>query len=518
MRSFFPPTLRQRLTEKSDRMATDEARALLDSLMGGERNAPLPPGAAVPLSKKQRRRKQNGETGSLLLPGRRSKSCYDKDIDPLFTAWGIDVYELFVSKGLSVQRKSSLHCFFADDFDLFVFLQVNTKSDIGTNPYVVDRGAYEEYKKLSPQEQEGLGYHYQLFQKLQELVRQCDRIVTRNQDKLAQEVQRKLSQRGGQDFVETIDEMAVERLATDLWQVERLQISLRRQYQSLREVVELEEEKKQALDMILKSNQKKRLKQLAVEQDSKGTISEQKEEENLPAVKKDDDDLPIVKEEPTGADLPAEPTDDGSLVAKKRKHEEDSETKAEESSDLQVELGRITMQKQQILFDMANTISRLSPSQEAVDQQHRNLNYVKSDISTDKTVCQVSGNFMSSRDADERIAAHYAGKQYVGWKLVRDKYREMVEQYGRYGPKPPSKGAPGPGGYNDERGHSRDMNSNEYQDRGRGRRFGGGGGFQSRGGGGGFGGDRGPGGGGRWERGGDYRRGPPPSRGWAGKW
>jgi hypothetical protein len=45
--------------------------------------------------------------------------------------------------------------------------------------------------------------------------------------------------------------------------------------------------------------------------------------------------------------------------------------------------------------------------------QQGNLNYVKSDISTDKTVCDVSGNFMSAR-ADERIAAHYAGKQYVG--------------------------------------------------------------------------------------------------------
>jgi RNA-binding protein Luc7-like 2 len=52
----------------------------------------------------------------------------------------------------------------------------------------------------------------------------------------------------------------------------------------------------------------------------------------------------------------------------------------------------------------------------------------------DKTVCEVSGNFMSARDADERIAAHYAGKQYVGWKLVRDKFADMQQKYGRFGP------------------------------------------------------------------------------------
>ena len=66
--------------------------------------------------------------------------------------------------------------------------------------------------------------------------------------------------------------------------------------------------------------------------------------------------------------------------------------------------------------------------QEIMDQQWRNLFYVKSDIAADKTVCEVSGNFMSARDADERIAAHYAGKQYVGWKLVREKFQAMIDE------------------------------------------------------------------------------------------
>mmetsp|Transcript_6135 Transcript_6135/g.9249 ORF Transcript_6135/g.9249 Transcript_6135/m.9249 type:complete len:473 (-) Transcript_6135:168-1586(-) len=44
------------------------------------------------------------------------------------------------------------------------------------------------------------------------------------------------------------------------------------------------------------------------------------------------------------------------------------------------------------------------------------------------TVCEVSGNFMSSRDNDERMRAHFEGKQFMGWKMVRDKYAELLKQ------------------------------------------------------------------------------------------
>ena len=75
-------------------MAAAEARALLDQLMGGDRNAALPRGAALPRSKRAR---DNGESSSLLLPGKRHKSCFDNDICPLYCAWGVVVYELFVN-------------------------------------------------------------------------------------------------------------------------------------------------------------------------------------------------------------------------------------------------------------------------------------------------------------------------------------------------------------------------------------------------------------------------------------
>lgn len=41
------------------------------------------------------------------------------------------------------------------------------------------------------------------------------------------------------------------------------------------------------------------------------------------------------------------------------------------------------------------------------------------------TVCEISGNFMSTRDNDERMRAHFEGKQYLGWKAVREKYAEL---------------------------------------------------------------------------------------------
>lgn len=43
-----------------------------------------------------------------------------------------------------------------------------------------------------------------------------------------------------------------------------------------------------------------------------------------------------------------------------------------------------------------------------------------------------------SRDAEERIAAHYAGKQYVGWKAVRTKLAELEKKFrGRPPPRQP---------------------------------------------------------------------------------
>ena len=55
-------------------------------------------------------------------------------------------------------------------------------------------------------------------------------------------------------------------------------------------------------------------------------------------------------------------------------------------------------------------MKNIAAQQNQVMQQRRYVEYVKSDYVNDKTVCKIS---ISVRDADERIAAHYAGKHYT---------------------------------------------------------------------------------------------------------
>ena len=40
-------------------------------------------------------------------------------------------------------------------------------------------------------------------------------------------------------------------------------------------------------------------------------------------------------------------------------------------------------------------------------------------------VCNISGNYMSTTDSADRMAAHFNGKQYQGWKKVRDIVKEL---------------------------------------------------------------------------------------------
>lgn len=375
-------------------MAAAEARALLDQLMGGDRDAPLPKGAALP-----RKRNLGADDGkALLLPGKRHKSCYDKDVCHLYCAWGVDVYDLFV----------------------------NTKSDIGPNPYTADDAARQEYLSLPQHEKDRLGFEFMLFQKLGELVQQCDRTVNRNNEKLNKELQRQLQKRGGQDYVIDVDEAAVEQLCRNQIMVEELTEQVVGLLGKLKEV----KEKETAMSAKLVSMAEEKAKVDA------------EEKENEVEVKKEEDDgeegSESVKEEPSAGNQTAITKEDGNEESK----EVPKENAPPQPSALALELGKITMDKQAILCDISRILGQLGPLQESVEVQSRHLNHVKSDITSDKTVCEVSGNFMSSRDADERIAAHYAGKQYVGWKLVREKLKEMLKTHGKYGPPPPGRGHP----------------------------------------------------------------------------
>jgi LUC7 N_terminus len=482
-------------------MASEEAKAMLDALMGADRNAPLPDGAAVPVKSSRNNnnsnsRKRNRDTddggGNLVLPGKRHKSCYDKDIDPLYTAWGIDVYELFV----------------------------NTKSDLGTNPYIVDDGAHKEYKNiLSREEQDLLGYNYFLFQKLSELVRQCDRTVNRNKEKLKQELNRKLSQRGGQDFVEDVDDMAVDALVHGIVQLQDMVSSLQNRYSELNTVVTEEDTYKLQLEpLLLRKHHTERggndttmtTPDPKTKIDTETAETTTKKEEDTNDTEESDNvgesDVPIKAEkvEPDTSETKMDDplTEDNTI--KEVDYTLNTSKPFEEADQIeldriQVELGQLTFRRQRILYDIGQYMTQIAPLQDMVETQRRQLNYVRSDISTDKTVCDVSGNFMSARDADERIAAHYAGKQYVGWKLVRDKLASMIRTYGTYGPRPPGN-------------NNRNNDGPSSQIRPPPSSYGGGGGDRSRRGGGGGGGDRGRydgGGGGGGDRGGYNRGGGP---------
>jgi hypothetical protein len=412
--------------------ANAEARSLLDQLMGADRDAPLPRGAALPRNSKRPLvggATLDGGVGGMILPGsKKTKSCYDRDIDPLYCAWGLDVYDLFV----------------------------NTKSDLGPNPYTVDEAARKEYLSLPREEQDLLGFEGHLFVKLQELVQHCDRTVARNQDKLQRELQRQSQKRGGNDYVMDVNEGAVEELLRTEIRVQEMKDDLKEALGTLRSVRSIEE-------AILEEQRQEQKKKLNSEADThgakEGSSSMETQEEKEPTNESNDASATFKNEEDehfkdedtedktsvpaaSNATVKTDDTAMNTIDTEEVKNDPDATMENDdglaEKGDHPImsleELGRLTLERQGLLCKIANIMSQIGPLEDSIEVQYKNLNYVKSDTTTDKTVCEVSGNFMSARDADERIAAHYAGKQYVGWKLVRGKFQGMIKKYGKYGP------------------------------------------------------------------------------------
>lgn len=450
----------------------DEARAMLDALMGGDRNAPLPTGAAT-----KRSRSTDKSDGGVVLPSKKKRSCYDSNVCPLYCAWnGIDVYELFV----------------------------NTKSDIGSNPNICDDAARQEFQLLPKHEQERLGFHFILFQKLQDLVRMCDRTVSRNKEKLVQEKRGKGN--ANIDHVTTVDERALQEACRTRIDLEKAQQELTNKEKELEQVMKQEAELQQQYEMEKKQKEAKAADAKESKEEPKGDgndNAESKEEAKEATV---DESKKNYSKESENENGDAAPDENAAKVAKKDANEkpaqddskddkgaqqeaaaastvdEPSEQQKEDESPLEKEMRVLLLKRQRLLFDLARAMQQHAPIQQAMDSQMEQLHYVKSDITSDKTVCEVSGNFMSARDADERIAAHYAGKQYVGWKLVRDKLKEMIQEYGRYGP-PPGEGGrrgSGRGGEDYRHGGGRGGDRNRYGGRGDGRWERGGGGYNSR--------------------------------------
>ncbi|KAL3826474.1 hypothetical protein ACHAXA_004311 [Cyclostephanos tholiformis] len=448
----------------------DEARAMLDALMGADRNAPVEGASGI---------SSHGGGGGGGGPTRRQKrSCYDQDVCPLYCAWSLSSQEEPTwAESVAVNENMGG----IDVYDLFT----NTKSDIGTNPYRVDDHAREEFASLPEHEKRRLGYEDMLARKLLDLVRQCDRTVVRNKEKLRREVAMAMKQRtdgsgmgNREDLIINVNEEMLEKCAS-----------------SVSQAILIEEEMSCLLEK-LESLEKEENELLIV-------LAAEAEAEAEEAAKKAAEDA--IKEEERQASEPSK---------KKKKRSKDKEKAAKDAEEvaatadvpppakvvdprlLELEKAKLTT-----LLELQSLVLQLPPLRDNTDNLLRQLQYLRSDTSTDKVVCEVSGNFMSSRDADERIAAHYAGKQYVGWKLVRDKLKELQKRGfplpggggggGGGGGHPPLRVGPanGGGGYRgppprDERGRY----GGGYRDEYRGGY--GGGGRDGRGGGGGYG-DRG---------------------------
>merc|ERR1739848_887584 len=46
-------------------------------------------------------------------------------------------------------------------------------------------------------------------------------------------------------------------------------------------------------------------------------------------------------------------------------------------------------------------------------------------------VCEVCGVFINSTENEARRADHYNGKQYLGWKAIRDKLKQLTDKLPR---------------------------------------------------------------------------------------
>lgn len=407
----------------------DEARAMLDALMGSDRDEELPSGMAV----------NKGQEGNWSRT-KKSRSCFDRDICPLHCVWGVDVYELFV----------------------------NTKSDtmVGSNQCIVDGEAHKEFQSLSKQEKDRMGYHAMLFRKLQDLVNKCDRTVQRNKEKLRQEMARQTQKRGGQDLVKDVDEGALQQLASAMVRLEYLHKDLRGLIEDLDKKKEEERDLRQKVETA-------QVEEKIEEKMDAGLEVEGKPEEsssNGTEKPKEEDDVPTNNDTATVEEVAPDQENSVATQADSQEQETQEESiRSKELVKLEQELLAVRLHKQFLLLEIRQKMMQEPLLKDSIESQTRQLQLVKSDITSDKTVCEVSGNFMSSRDADERIAAHYAGKQYVGWKLVRGKYKEMQAKYGRSGPPAGERGPSqrgdyggGYGGGGRDRNYDRDRSRDQY--------------------------------------------------------
>ena len=402
----------------------DEARAMLDALMGADRNA------------SQQQQPSEHERGG---GPKRKRSCYDPAVCPLYCAWGgTDLHELFR----------------------------NTKSDLGPNPRVCDDDALEEYASLPDHERDRLGYERFLYDRLRDLIGGCDRTVKRNKTKLRTEIARQQRVAGGRgDGDDPAANISEERLLATAEGMARIELLGE-------ELVELVAE----LDGIDEEEEGRKADRIDVEADVKGEGTGGDDEDTLEDKEENEEKNEEKNEDKEKSENMGEDKEDPAAAAAAEEDEGDGDGKDEGATGVETEAGEGEKRpRSEVLARILSVMNEVQSLKETVSSNRRHLDNFRSTITIDKTVCEVSGNFMSYRDADERIAAHYAGKQYVGWKMVRDKYEELKKKhlggrgrgasppYHRDGGRGAYEGGGSGGGYGGRYGGSR------HGDRGRGR-------------------------------------------------
>uniref|UniRef100_A0A7S2LLV4 Uncharacterized protein n=1 Tax=Leptocylindrus danicus TaxID=163516 RepID=A0A7S2LLV4_9STRA len=382
----------------------DEARAMLDALMGNNRNDYIPNISTARHDNPLNTEKSKKANGSARI------SCYDRDVCPYYTAWGVDVFELFV----------------------------NTKSASDVNSHLGMRppsqkcsdDAHKEFTNLPLEEMEQLGYERMLHAKLKGLVASANRTVARNKEKLRQEIARnKKSQAANSSAAvhQTVHSVNAEQL--------EVAADLQAKLADLEEEIEVLVKELKETQLVQQTNQKSENK----DDGDDGVHEETKENSNSNE----------EKEENSKEEKEKTPEEPSTLSSTGTDHEHDA------TSNI------MSIKETKLIESIMHKIMEVAPLKEQIASVKRSLYYIRADFQTDKTVCEVSGNFMSSRDADERIAAHYAGKQYVGWKMVREKCKELDEKYRNLPPLQPR----GAGGYDrHHRGRSPDFHRGYHHD------------------------------------------------------
>ncbi|KAL7540794.1 hypothetical protein ACHAXR_010395 [Thalassiosira sp. AJA248-18] len=256
-----------------------------------------------------------------------------------------------------------------DIYDLFT----NTKSDIGTNPHRVDDHALEEYASL-PDHKTPSGVRGHARPEAIRFSVACDRSVARNKEKLRREVVQAMKQRtSGSGRGNRVDLIVAADEEINATLIEEEMASL------VTKLEGMEEDEKELLKILAEEEWKKQ---------------EQEEKDKAAALL-------------NGEDKPTEPP------KKKKKKSKDKEkakeaAAAEESSEnfpakvvdprlLEVQKAKLTT-----LLHIQSLSLQLPPLRDNADNL---LRYLRSDTATNKVVCE-----------------------YVGWKLVRNKLKELQKK------------------------------------------------------------------------------------------